>query len=402
MKDFLRQPFLAFATVCTLLPVPANAQATREANSSTDALTQILATVPRGHWVDIANTRMSSAIYNGPLVPAIHGNWGPPAIMGAWSGATLDTANDRLIVWGGGHNDYYGNEVYAFSLKTLTWSALNLPSSPAGYTTKGNGGYMPDGAPPVLHTYDMLAYVPETNQVLVPAGASSYSNGNQTNAATYPYTWAFNLTTTKWAQLANNNLTGGAVDIVFHYNSSDHMLYGISSEKPFQRYNPATNSWSGMGLGGRLSGYHMTGAIDPIDQLLVAVGSDGGPGFLNAISLNNGFVSSPRVSGDLKVQNGNSPGFVWDPKAHLFVGWNGGSTLYTLDPKTWYWTAVPPSPGNTVTPPAAAQNGTFGRFQYDTAHDVFVLVNDINQDVYVFKPNFGPRGGTTSVSPTRD
>jgi hypothetical protein len=401
MKNFLHLPLLAVATACALLPVPTKAQETRahDAGSSADALSQLLATVPAGRWIDVVNTHMSRVVYNGPLASAIHGNWGPTAIMGAWSGATLDTVNDRLIVLGGGHNDYYGNEVYAFSLKTLEWSRLNSPSSPVGYTTSGNGGYMPDGAPPILHTYDMLAYVPETNQVLVPAGASSFSNGNQTGARIYYYTWAFNLTTNKWAQLANNNLTGSTVDIVFHDNSADHMLYGISSERAFQRYSPATNTWSGLGLGGRLSGYHMTGAIDPMDRFLVAVGSDGGTGFLNVIGLATGLVSSPRTSGDLTVQNGNSPGFVWDPIAMVFVGWNGGSTLYTLDPKTWHWTVVTLSTGNRVTPPAPAKNGTFGRFQYDAAHDVFIVVNDIDQDVYVFKPNFGSSRGSTDANP---
>jgi hypothetical protein len=88
------------------------------------------------------------------------------------------------------------------------------------------------------------------------------------------------------------------------------------------------------------------------------------------------------------VQNGNAPGFVWHPSANLFVGWNGGSVVYTLDPKTWHWTAYNAAVDNTVVPTAANGNGTFGRFQYDPKSNVFIAVNDVNQDVYIYKPCF--------------
>jgi hypothetical protein len=38
--------------------------------------------------------------------------------MAAWGGGAHDTKRDRLIVWGGGHGDYGGNELYAFDVNT--------------------------------------------------------------------------------------------------------------------------------------------------------------------------------------------------------------------------------------------------------------------------------------------
>src|SRR5262249_2863854 len=138
-------------------------------------------------------------------------------------------------------------------------------------------------------------------------------------------------------------------------------------------------------------------AIDPIDHLLVAIGT----GHVEAFSLSGstiGEVTLPNVSGDVSAQNGNAPGFVWDSAANVFVAWNGGTNLYTLDPHSWQWTAHQESGGAVPTGPA--ETGTFGRFQYDAADNVFLVVNDINQDVYMIRPDFGPSTGSTGGSGT--
>ena len=40
-------------------------------------------------------------------------------IVYAWSGGTVDTVKGRLLVWGGGHSDYWGNELYALDVASL-------------------------------------------------------------------------------------------------------------------------------------------------------------------------------------------------------------------------------------------------------------------------------------------
>jgi hypothetical protein len=51
-------------------------------------------------------------------------------VVEAWGGAAADTLRNRLIVWGGGHSDYSGNEVYDLDLNTLTVNRLTDPSLP--------------------------------------------------------------------------------------------------------------------------------------------------------------------------------------------------------------------------------------------------------------------------------
>ena len=230
----------------------------------------------------------------------------------------------------------------------------------------------------------MLSYDPITNQMIVSGAAGTYAV-TPNDTATYPYTWAYNLASNTWTQLANNNLQS-PIDTITVYDSANQMIYGINHQIGLQEYNAATNTWTAVGNGSMVSDYHMTGAIDPGAGILVAAGG----GFLNVVNLTTGALTSPSVSGDLTAQNGSSPGFVWDPAINEFVGWNGGSTLYTLDPTTWQWTAHTAALDNTVMPTDANANGTFGRFQYDAADNVFIVVNATNQDVYVLKPNFGP------------
>ena len=51
-------------------------------------------------------------------------------LINSWSSGLYDSERQRMVVWGGGHNDYGGNELYAFNLKTLAWEQLTTPSRP--------------------------------------------------------------------------------------------------------------------------------------------------------------------------------------------------------------------------------------------------------------------------------
>src|SRR5215467_3275959 len=66
-----------------------------------------------GYWYEIPNSHVRQFLPN-PVPP---GN--PAYLMRAWSGGAYDSKRDRLIVWGGGHGDYGGNEIYAFDVNTL-------------------------------------------------------------------------------------------------------------------------------------------------------------------------------------------------------------------------------------------------------------------------------------------
>src|SRR6267142_3701593 len=83
--------------------------------SSSAALADAIDNLAAGQWYAVPNSQLRSVLPS--PVPA----GDPRNVIDAWSGATFDTAHNRLLLWGGGHSDYAGNELYAFSLNTLTW-----------------------------------------------------------------------------------------------------------------------------------------------------------------------------------------------------------------------------------------------------------------------------------------
>jgi hypothetical protein len=337
--------------------------------------------------MDVANSHLVSVAYNGPMASQLRGAEGVYAEMNDWSGGVLDTATDSLIVWGGGHGGYFGNEVYAFNLKTLTWSMLDTPSSIAGWNQ--SSPILPDGTPSAQHTYDALTFLPGTGQMFV-AGSS----GATPNGYSYTQSWLYDPTTGTWHQAASYN--GSVVGDVTAYDPVTQKVFAINSASGLESYDPTSNTWKVIGTT-PINDYHQTGAIDPNTHMMLTTGE----GYLQEVDLTTGAVTQLHSTGDQTVQSGNAPGFVWDDAAGVFVGWNGGSTLYTLDPTTWHWTTYNAASDSTVMPTAANSQGTFGRFQYDAADNVFVVVNAADQDIYILKPSFGPSAtaGSGGVAP---
>ena len=72
--------------------------------------------------MELPNTKIRS------VLPSAQQIGNPANIVDAWNGAAVDAKRNRLIVWGGGHNDYYGNEVYALELSTMSIKRIVDPS----------------------------------------------------------------------------------------------------------------------------------------------------------------------------------------------------------------------------------------------------------------------------------
>lgn len=358
-----------------------------------DALTTLLAPTCSGCWAHASGTHLPA--YSGPLAAAIRGNTGPVSVMSTWSGATLDTSAERLIVWGGGHTDYTGNEVYAFSLTNLTWAELTLPSNPAGYG--GTSGTMPDGNPASRHTYDGLIFLPSNKKMLSVGGAIA------TNGFSDGHAWKFDTVGLTWALTSNNPALNGECcgQLAAYDSGTTHVFSGNNLQNGIIEYDPGADTWSAFGSTTLTNNTSSSAAVDPIDEIMVSVGG-GAINYVELTGVNKGTVHTPAVSGDTTLQNATAPGFVWHAGSGKFVGWNGGTTVYLLTPViggTWISAAHTVNVANTVTPLCSdagdcssttghSNNGTFGRWQYDTPHNTFAAVNTIDDDLYFYKPDF--------------
>ena len=106
-----------------------------------------------------------------------------PAVTGAWNSAAFDTTRNRLVLWGGGHGDYLGNELYALELDTLSVRRLTDPALPLADMSCPEA--LANGRQPnSRHTYDGLAYIEHADRLFAFGGSRSpcgfMSNGTWT------------------------------------------------------------------------------------------------------------------------------------------------------------------------------------------------------------------------------
>jgi hypothetical protein len=312
-----------------------------------------------GQWMELPNTKIRSVLPN----PVPQGY--APHIITAWGGGTVDTARNRMIVWGGGHADYWGNEVYALELSNLTIKRIVDPSP---LTSQANcDSALPDGTPVSRHTYDGLAYIAHADRMLG-IGGSMAPCGYLDKA-----TWAYDFTANKWNMMTSTSpvSTHGAIAV---YDPVSKLSY-IKDQNSFWSYSLETNQYTK--LGDMFVDYHVTAAIDTKRRKFVMIG-DG----VQVIDLATNRMSTMSTSNAPGfVTSRGAPGIAYDPVADRIVAWHGGGSVYALNMDTGAWTQVATNAG----PPAAASTGTYGRWGFVPQYGVFALVNDIDQNAWVFK-----------------
>lgn len=104
-----------------------------------------------------------------------------------------------MVLFGGGHNNYFGSDVHAFDLATREWSRIS-----DGYVTGSADEYgadreypestYPDGSPLPPHTYDYVQYDPVGNDFILFKGALAL--GPNPKAVAIPH--LFNLDSGSW------------------------------------------------------------------------------------------------------------------------------------------------------------------------------------------------------------
>jgi hypothetical protein len=314
------------------------------------------------------DVRHSFDLNGGPL-------WDVSCVISCWCGGAFDTKRERLVVWGGGHGQYGGNELYAFNMNLLKWERVNDPSP----VDQDADCCYPDGTPASPHSYNYLQYLPAIDKFCSFGLAAMYPGIGTTNI-----TFLFDFETKSWSR-GNNvppNVHGysfSAVDL----NTGFAWQHGAYSSSRLAMYNPYTNTWTTRNqqyddyMG---SGFTITAAMDAKRKKMVAAG-DGV--WMWDVSL-AGNVKGVELSttGDNTLVNAGAIGFDYDPVSERFIGWDGGQSVYSLDLGTNAWqkhsgTGANPGPPN--------GNHTYGRFRYSPKYNVFVVVNSVDENVFIYR-----------------
>ena len=416
-----------------------------DTKSATVTLTVVPSqSLPTGYgWHQLANTNMTSVclgnvpngMYSDPTMTTTKSYSFNCNQIEPQSGGAADDNNQRLIVWGGGHQDYAGNEVSVLNLNgTPSWQAFTSPTLPVPYGYDGNaweglqpyfvravdgGIYQPGASPSSRHTYNGVQYVPYQNKL--------YSFGGAVANLGYfsEETWSLDMGTKTWTLLgppysqapwfpttAYNPITG---HIVMH-----------DKNKSLLDFDPNTGNWKTL-----TNQYHVddgtTAAVDPVNNLFVVVGGNSTDGTTYPSVPTSQTVQVFPLTPPYTMLTWSDPscdlvyrdsGLAWDSALGLIVGYpGGGNQVYLLNTGaqevvTPFGTVpshkcldVPislnPSPVKGVDYPqdpestSSGQNrGIFGRLAYLPSLDTFVMMNDRTKNVWTMQLT----GGSSALS----
>ena len=380
------------ADVCTSLSTAggggAAAAVATAVNTHLAADWSALDNLAAGQWYEIKGSQLSKVLPS----PLPSGNSGSRSIMSGWSGGAYDMVNDRLMVFGGGHADYSGNEVYAFDVNTLAWNRLSNPSSPS------NAYRYQDGTPTSRHTYDSLKYVPSLNSMCSFGVGSRWEDGSPGSKSD-----CFNVGTGRWYQIPSVPGNSGPGQKTA-YDPNTGLIYhhgGSAKNTGISVFDPSVKRWIETYDGRDFIATNSTAAFDPKRNKMIVIGS--GVSFVWDFAAGS-YVAEPfSTSGANDIVNAAAPGLVYDPTIDRFVAWHGGGKVYTLNMDTRKWSQV--SLTNSVRPGAAQSAGTYGRFQYIVSKNLYVAVNATDKNVFFFRlkagsgSGGGSGGGTEICSP---
>lgn len=388
-----------------------------------------------GVWTQIGSNTVSSidpelsAVHN-PNYPAAApwgaDNWeslqGPSGrqtrIVDAWGGGVLDTDNERYVIWGGGHNDYLGNESYYIDLKAdnPTWV---MPRAPSGSLTY-DPTFVPDAGdesaptpldqPRSAHSYGKIAYIPEASSmegagrvILVTPGNTS-PGGSASDGRTY----LLNIATGVFENMGNLGVSPylhpsaeyiAPVDGVLSIgdNEASMVLYSgdplAATDLPWPQTQVIPSA--GMPPPMYIDSKGVVLALWGVSGAFIGLLKD--PDDLNSSAALQYATIDPTNAPILGTHMTSSAGAVWVPQAGKVYVWDNLpgflNNIWSLTPPagdpftgTWTWQMHTVS-GMTG---ARANTGTYGRFRYSARYNCLYLLNDTRERIWALAL---PQGG---------
>lgn len=362
----------------------------------TSAIPSHISSAAAGEWTSISSNTLSDVAFN-------YTGWGVSgfattlqSVMNPWSGAAYDYVRNRLLVKGGGHNDYDGNEVYVFNLSTALWSRLDNPSpydedafSGGAANPNGWNGVYTDNGPQPIHTYDVLCINPTTGKMyeLGKSGSTCLTQIRELNPAIATQQTPGD-TKSWWAYRATISWPDGHSGTSAWMSDEAKFVIGYQDGGTFinfRTYDPATDTVSAQidaVVGGDYSG-DMALAYSASRRLAVV---HRGSNSLVLLSRATNTVSLQTVTGaTLPVRCG----LEYDTVRDVFWAYTDEGAdrrvLYSINPSTWVATTVSPA-GASIGSVALDYRGIYGRFAYCEDFDVLLAVNSVTGGVYIYKP----------------
>lgn len=418
-------------------------------SESTMSLAAIVAAMPEGSWKQVNRNEYSSVWVPGGLRPMMEKTLPSPAkIIGAWSSFAWDSNRGNLLLYGGGHANYRGNEVYLWRGSTQLWERASLPSESV-QDSLGNWNAIDgaDNAPASAHTYDNNIFLPILDRMLVLGGAADANGGHYFRAndagtakrITGPYLFDPNLahpdrvggTTGSHVQRTgpHTEIVGGNMwvnrenwlnasqprsnvftDGCTAYAEEDgkDVVYMYVKTSVVYRYrihelaNPTLDTWEVVGRYWGGPGSQTACGYDPVGKSFVRVATNTTPFVfwdLNRAGTKNDDVRlvPDDPTGEFAALLASSGfemrkcGLDFDLKRGKYALWCGGGTVWILEPPASLsasgWTIRKAVIPQGAVPDGAVGTGIMGKWKYARDLDAFIALQDsVAGNVWVYKP----------------
>ncbi|HTR37098.1 MAG TPA: LamG-like jellyroll fold domain-containing protein [Bryobacteraceae bacterium] len=348
-------------------------------------------------WTQLPNTMMNSVCPPNGFHAAQNYNY-PFATecwrLLVWGGAIADTLRNRMLIWGGGHDNYYGNEIYSLNLNAnpVTLTRLNDPGPVVQPEGNNCATTLADGSPNARETQNNIVYMANLDLLFSFNGALACEPGTHAND-----TWTLSLGALQWRAMdpVNGPINANTYGQYFSVGGYDPINQNVYEQwqDALYLYTYSTNTYTQLSTaGGAHFPTYATGVIDPKRQLFIAFGTeyqDNRP-YVYAIDLTGAgnYASvqwTSRVTGCDGLASARYPGLVYDYALDQIVGYpNAGNTVYIFNPDTMSCTTQTFDNGPQATLESDLQ-GTFGRFQYFPSLDVFAIVNAADDNAYLLR-----------------
>jgi hypothetical protein len=364
-------------------------------------------------WFEVPNSAVSTSgqMYQYPA-GTYFGN-SPHIRFFDESGASYDSVRNRMVVFGGGHGDYAGNEIMTFDIDTLKWIRINDPSPRFDETGLiERSGYYPDAygnpdlqQPRSRHSYWSQIYVPTIDRYCAISSFGTFPIGLGAS-----HVDCFDFATRLWSQKKDAPNAGGLLTSTFDPSTNRVWVMGNRGVASgyLAEWDAATDTWTRRSTSPSGVNDRSGPLLDTKRRRLVFLGG----GAVRMFDLNqSGMLASQLITlqGDVEIINRDRPGFAYDPVNDKYVAYSGvesGGTrdIYVIDPVTWISTRT--TLGGSVAPaiPASVDtggwfNGIYGRLAYIPTKNAFIFINNhIKDSVFFFKLS-SPAGANVSASP---
>ena len=212
------------------------------------------------------------------------GHFGFPAVTEAWNGAVFASRfgeSGSMIIFGGGHDDYFGSDVHAFDLATRQWSRISDGYISGNANEYGEGSVYPNAiypnsSPLPPHTYGYVQYDPVGNDYLMFKGQTELGR----NVKSTPIAHMFNLNSLTWRRGPKHPTalldSGGWTT----WDAKRRIMWGHSGEngKGFIGFAPdgdnrdgTFGSWTVLYPKKIQAADHNAMAVDPVRDIIVVV-----------------------------------------------------------------------------------------------------------------------------------